>query len=63
MATVPDPGPDRPFPPPGSPAERPMETEEDDRREASPEERPVWESEPYDPEREQVEPELPAAVP
>jgi hypothetical protein len=63
MATVPGPGPDRPLPSPGSPAERPLEREEEERREASPEERPAWESEPYDPDREVVEPTLPAAVP
>lgn len=63
MATVPGPNPDRPLPTPGSPAERPLETEEDDRREAGPEERPAWEPEPYDPERELVEPDVPAAVP
>jgi hypothetical protein len=62
MATVPGPRPDRPLPPPGVPAERP-EREADEERRAAPEPAPSWEPEPYDPEREQVEPELPAAVP
>ena len=62
MATVPGPRPDRPLPTPGVPAEPPR-PEEDDERRAAPDTRPDWESEPFDPERERVEPELPAAVP
>lgn len=63
MATVPGPRPDRPLPPPGVPAERPTR-EDDNERRAAPETAPSWEEpQPYDPEREQVEPELPAAVP
>jgi hypothetical protein len=62
MATVPGPRPDRPLPTPGVPAERPAHEEEEERR-AAPDPAPSWEPEPYDPEREQVEPELPAAVP
>lgn len=65
MASVPGPRPDRPLPTPGVPAERPVrEHEEDDQRHASPgEDSPSWEPEPYDPERERVEPAAPAAVP
>jgi hypothetical protein len=62
MATVPGPRPDRPLPTPGVPAERPAH-EEDEERRAAPEPTPSWEPEPYDPEREHVEPDLPAAVP
>jgi hypothetical protein len=66
MATVPGPGTDRPLPIPGSPAERPLpERADEDEQVASPEreETPEWESEPYDPEREFAEPDVPAAVP
>jgi hypothetical protein len=63
MATVPGPRPDRPLPTPGVPAERP-EPEQDEERKAAPETAPAWEEpEPYDPEREHVEPAAPAAVP
>jgi hypothetical protein len=62
MATVPGPRPDRPFPPPGAPAEEPRREEEEERR-AAPEPAPSWEPEPFDPERERVEPAAPAAVP
>jgi hypothetical protein len=62
MASVPGPRPDRPLPTPGVPAERPEQYEEEDRH-ASPGEAPSWEPEPYDPEREYVEPEAPVAVP
>jgi hypothetical protein len=61
MATVPGPRPDRPLPTPGVPAERPREDE--DQRAAPEEDRPEWETAPYDPEREYVEPEAPVAVP
>ena len=64
MATVPGPRPDRPFPPPGAPAEEPRrDAEQDEERRAAPVETPSWEPEPYDPERETVDPALPAAVP
>lgn len=64
MATVPGPNPDRPLPTPGVPAERP-ETEEDERQVASPDQDdpPAWEPQPYDPEREYAEPDVPAGVP
>lgn len=63
MATVPGPNPDRPLPTPGI-TEEPVREHEDDERHASPSEpAPSWEPEPYDPERELVEPETPAAVP
>jgi hypothetical protein len=63
MASIPGPDPDRPFPRPGPPAEQPFpEHDEEERRAAEPES-PDWSPEPYDPERERVEPALPAAVP
>jgi hypothetical protein len=61
MATVPGPRPDRPLPTPGVPQEPPREHEEE--RQASPGETPSWEPEPYDPEREKVEPAAPVGVP
>jgi hypothetical protein len=69
MATVPGPGTDRPLPIPGAPAERPFPDRGDGDRDtdeqiASPErEDSPWEAEPYDPEREMIEPDIPAAVP
>lgn len=66
MATVPGPQPDRPLPSPGAPEAPPYEREEEDRRVASPDRDdsdPSWLPEPYSPDREQVEPEQPAAVP
>jgi hypothetical protein len=61
MATVPGPDPDAPLPRPGAPALEPeYEPEEEP---SSPDESPNWLSEPYDPEREFVEPALPAGVP
>jgi hypothetical protein len=67
MATVPGPQPDRPLPIPGAPAEEPpREYEEEERREAAPQREgtdPSWLPEPYDPEREHVEPEEPAVLP
>jgi hypothetical protein len=67
MATVPGPQPDRPLPTPGAPEAPPYEREEEDRRVASPPDRqdtePDWMPEPYSPEREQVEPDVPAGVP
>jgi hypothetical protein len=62
MATVPGPRPDRPFPPPGVPAEEPRRESEEERR-AAPDDTPSWEPEPYDPQRERVEPAAPVAVP
>lgn len=62
MATVPGPRPDQPLPTPGAPAERPVR-EEDEERRAAPAEQPSWEPQPYDPERERVEPGTPAGVP
>lgn len=61
MASVPGPRPDRPLPTPGVPAEPEREHEEE--RRAAPETTPSWEPEPFDPEREHVEPEAPVAVP
>jgi hypothetical protein len=65
MATVPGPRPDRPLPTPGVPAERPeQEEEQEEEQQASPgESTPSWEPQPYDPEREFVEPAEPAGVP
>ena len=66
MATVPGPRPDRPLPTPGVPAEQPdREYDEEEERQASPEreETPSWAPEPYDPEREYVEPSAPVGVP
>jgi hypothetical protein len=62
MATVPGPRPDRPLPTPGITEEPNREHEEE--RQASPAEpAEPWEAEPYDPERERVEVDAPAAVP
>lgn len=67
MATVPGPRPDRPLPTPGVPAEVPeREYEEEEERHASPdrsEPTPEWAPEPFDPEREHIEPTAPVAVP
>jgi hypothetical protein len=63
MATVPGPRPDRPLPTPGVPAERPAREYEEEERKAAPDDSPSWEPEPYDPEREHIEPAAPAAVP
>jgi hypothetical protein len=68
MATIPGPRPDRPLPTPGVPAvpERAYEEEEEQERHASPqrgEPAPDWTPEPYDPEREHIEPTAPVAVP
>jgi hypothetical protein len=63
MASVPGPRPDRPLPTPGI-TEKPEREHEEEERQASPAEPvPSWEPEPYDPEREIVEPGAPAAVP
>jgi hypothetical protein len=63
MATVPGPDPDRPLPRPGAPGIEP-EYAPDEEQVASPGEGdPSWMPEPYDPEREFVEPALPAGVP
>lgn len=63
MATVPGPRPDRPLPTPGVPAERPEHDQEEERQASPGESTPTWEPEPYDPERERVEPAEPAGVP
>jgi hypothetical protein len=66
MATVPGPRPDRPLPTPGVPAEVPEREYEEEERHASPdrgERTPEWAPEPYDPEREHIEPTAPVAVP
>jgi hypothetical protein len=66
MASVPAPRPDEPLPPPGLPREEPVpDTEEEERRVATPgrEADPPWLPEPYDPERETVEPEAPVSLP
>jgi hypothetical protein len=44
------------------PAEPEREYEEEERR-AAPDNVPLWEPEPYDPERERIEPAEPAMVP
>jgi hypothetical protein len=63
MATVPGPRPDRPLPTPGI-TEEPPQREHEEEQQASPSEPvPSWEPQPYDPEREHVEPAAPAAVP
>ena len=62
MATVPGPDPDKPLPKPGQPGAEP-EYEPDEEQLASPTEPPSWMPEPYDPEREFVEPGLPVGVP
>ena len=63
MATVPGPRPDRPLPTPGMPAEPERDYEEEEERRAAPDNVPSWEPEPYDPEREYIEPAEPAMVP
>jgi hypothetical protein len=66
MATVPGPRPDRPLPTPGVPAEVPEREYEEEERHASPDRgdrTPEWAPEPYDPEREHIEPTAPVAVP
>jgi hypothetical protein len=66
MASVPGPQPDRPLPPPGVPEEPPYEREEQDEQVASPPREdtdPGWLPEPYSPDREHAEPDLPAGVP
>lgn len=74
MATVPGPNPDNPFPRPGgAPAAEPAEPyqepagEPDQPRRAAPgpDSRPAWEDapEPWSPERESVETDVPAGVP
>jgi hypothetical protein len=66
MASVPGPRPDRPLPTPGVPAEPERDYQEEDERHASPgrgDDTPDWAPEPYDPEREYVEPSAPVAVP
>lgn len=63
MASVPGPDPDRPLPRPGAPALEPPR-EDDESWEASPDEdRPSWMPDPYDPQREHEEQDLPAGVP
>jgi hypothetical protein len=65
MATVPGPRPDRPLPTPGVPAEQPEREADDEERHASPrreDDTPSWAPQPYDPEREYVEPAAPVAV-
>ena len=64
MATVPGPRPDRPLPPVAPAIEPEREWDDDDHRAAPPDrERPDWLPEPYDPERERVEPGAPAPLP
>jgi len=63
MASVPGPDPDRPLPRPGAPAQEPPR-EDDESWGASPDDdRPSWLPEPYDPQREREEKDLPAGVP
>lgn len=61
MASVPAPRPDEPLRPPGMPREEPLPDTEKEERRASPE--PSWIPEPYDPEREGVEPGAPVPTP
>lgn len=64
MATVPGPDPDKPMPRPGAPGIEPEHEPEEEEYRGSPEEdRPSWLTDPYDPSREIVEPDLPAGVP
>jgi hypothetical protein len=62
MATVPGPDPDKPLPRPGAPAVEP-EYEPEEVEFDPAEEKPGWMSEPYDPSREFVEPDIPVGVP
>jgi hypothetical protein len=63
MATVPGPDPDKPLPRPGAPAIEPEYEPEEESFEPPEEERPEWLTEPYDPSKEYVEPDVPAGVP
>ena len=64
MATVPGPDPDKPLPRPGAPGVEPeYEPDEEAFGEPREDERPEWMSEPYDPSKEFVEPDVPAGVP
>ena len=63
MATVPGPDPDKPLPRPGAPGVEPEYEPEEEPFEPPQQDRPEWLTEPYDPSREFIEPELPAAVP
>ena len=63
MATVPGPDPDKPVPRPGAPAVEPEYEPEEEQFGGPAEDQPGWMSEPYDPDKEYVEPDLPAAVP
>ena len=64
MATVPGPDPDKPLPRPGAPGVEPeYEPEEEGFDMPSEDDRPGWMSEPYDPSKEYVEPDVPAGVP
>jgi hypothetical protein len=63
MATVPGPDPDKPLPRPGAPAIEPEYEPEEESFDPLQEDRPEWMSEPYDPSKEFVEPDLPAGVP
>jgi hypothetical protein len=62
MATVPGPRPDRPLPTPGI-TEEPQREHEEEQQASPAEPAPSWEPQPYDPEREHVEPAAPVAVP
>jgi len=63
MATVPGPKPDRPVPRPGAPAEEPpYEPEEPEVAEPARRDKPEWLPEPYDPDREVVEPGVPIGL-
>jgi hypothetical protein len=62
MASVPGPQPNRPLPTPGVSDDPPYEREREDAWEASPEEAPPWESEPFDPQREYAEEGAPAPL-
>ena len=70
MATVPEPQHDRPLPTPGAPAEAPVQEpayDPDQERRAAPgpDTGPEWADEPapWSPERERIEPDVPAGVP
>jgi hypothetical protein len=63
MATVPGPDPDKPLPRPDAPGIVPIYEPEEEQFASPGEDRPSWLPEPYDPEREFVEPDIPAGVP
>jgi len=61
MASVPGPDPNKPLPRPGAPGLEPPH--EDEGWEAAPDDAPSWLPEPYSPEREVQEEDVPLGVP